>query len=93
MRRIETPTETIIDSIRNITHSIYDLKIVNEFIGGETTRVMNTYCQYIGTNLERENYKAVYDDARAVCDQCGKIGKQVDKLAKLIEQLLNTMKE
>ncbi len=93
MKQIETPTGVIIDAITNITHSIYDLKIINDYIGGETTRIMNTYCRYIGTNLEGENYKAIYDSAKEVCDQCGKSGKQIDKLAKLIGNLLDIMKE
>ena len=92
MKMIDMETEeNILSALQNLANGSLMLKETNDFVGGESTRVINIYNQLIFSNKDNEEYKTIYEKAKLVCFQCDKIDMILVGLKELILDLLHTI--
>ena len=87
----EETEENILSALQNLANGSLMLKETNDLVGGESTRVINSYSRLIFSNDDNEEYKIIYNKARLVCLQCDKIDVVLGELKELILDLLHTI--
>jgi hypothetical protein len=78
----------LLQALTNLANQSLNLKLFNDAVGSETTRVMNIYSKIIGTDLEGPNDKEIWDKANKVLKNCNKVEKDILKYSGLIQDLL-----
>ena len=81
--------DTIIDAIERLSNQSIMLKALNESLGGECTRIMNVYSEFIRQNENDEDAKVAWGKTNAILSHCNAVDEQVNIYKDLIKDLLD----
>lgn len=84
----------VIDALSNIAYASVEAGTNLDYMSAETTRVLSIYSDFIGTDLEGEKDKRIYEDAKLVMIQCEDILKLLrdtkESVLKLLKEVGNS---
>lgn len=81
--------DIIIDAIERLSNQTIMLKMLNDSIGGECTRIMNAYSEFIGVNNNDEEARVAWGKASKILQKCEEVDEKVTDYKELLKDLLD----
>ena len=79
----------VVDALERLSNQTIMLKALNESLGGECTRIMNVYSEFISQDESDEDAKAIWEKTNSILSHCNSVDEQVNTYKDLIKDLLD----